>query len=215
MQSPAVAAVVLAALLLPGCSSDRAAEPPAAAAAAAPAGPVAAGRFDPQLSAALLAQAQEAQAAGNPAEAERLYRAAGLAWPDNEAAWQGLVTLARQRGAREEAAAAAFMLDRIRTYPSDQLYVQREINIALKQYISDQQALPQANPQQLAFATNLSEYYDALYATRGTYQPPPGLFGTGYGNIENRELPAAIVSSGAAIGYLGFLAGSSGNSSSK
>ncbi len=158
--------------------------------------------FDADGSDTLLAEARQAAQAGDPATAERLYRESALLWPDRLEAWQSLAEAARRRGDTAEANAAGFMVERLNIYPSDELYVQRQVNIALKGYVSDQQALPDRNPAQIAYAQRLSEFYDDLLAARGVYEPSRGLF-----NLAPHEIPTALITGGAGYLYFSTLGG--------
>ncbi len=152
--------------------------------------------FDQGASAALLAQAQAAETAGNLTEAIRLYREAGLVWPETLDAWTGLAAAAERTQTLPEAEAAAFVADRLRLYPSDALYTQREVNTALRLFVAEQRGLPEANPAQIAYAERLADFYDHLYAARGPYEPPSDVV-----NLQAREIPAVILSFGGLIGY--------------
>ncbi|MGP1398013.1 MAG: hypothetical protein ACTS3R_21100 [Inquilinaceae bacterium] len=153
-------------------------------------------RFDRGESETLTARAATAAAAGREAEALALYRQAGLAWPDNRAAWEGLATMAGRRGDGAEEAAARFMIDRLNLYPSDALFVQRDVNLALKRYVAAQERTPAANPAEIAYARALTDFYDSLYAARGDYQEMRPFL-----NVDTRELPAVVVTGAAAAAY--------------
>ena len=144
--------------------------------------------FDIDASAAALELARVAEADGRMNEAEAAYREAAWLWPDNLFAWQGLAAAARSEGDGQTAEAAAFVAERVETFPSQQVYVQRQVNDALKRYIEERQGLPDANPTTLEFAGRLVTFYDTLYAERGTYTPP----GRDFLNVEAREIPAVI-----------------------
>lgn len=180
----------------------------ALAACAAPdgAGPASAGAavegdFDEARSEALLAEARAAQEAGRLNAAIDLYRQAALSWPDNRDAWVSLRDLSTEQGMAEDAAAAEFMIGRIDLYPSDQFYVQREVNRALKIWANEAEATPDANATQIAYVRKLSDFYDWRYAMRGGYDAPRPFL-----NARAKDIPAVILSGGGVLVYLGTLA---------
>lgn len=157
--------------------------------------------FDEARSEAMLAEARAAQEAGRFDEAVDLYRQAALSWPDNRGAWTALRDLSAEQGMAEDSAAAEFMIGRIDLYPSDQLYVQREVNRALKIWANEAEAAPDANATQIAYARTLSDFYDWRYAMRGSYDPPRPFL-----NVRAKDIPAVIASGGGVLFYLGTLA---------
>lgn len=200
----AICSIVCAALVVAACAGGERPAPTEATVALRT--QVDAGRFDEERAVALLAEAEQAEAAGDAARAMQLYEQAGLLWPDLEEAWLGLARLAQGPDNQNRRRAATFMVERVRLYPSDELFVQRDVNAALRLYIEAQQEAEDANPTQVAYAENLAEFYDYRYAERGAYDPP-----NPYANIEGREIPAAILTLGGALGYLGALAGGGGD----
>ncbi len=162
--------------------------------------PASAAGFDQAASAGLLARGRQAESGGNAEEAMRLYREAGMRWPDSLDAWTALATLAGRTHNRQEEEAATFMVDRLRLYPSDALYVQREVNTALRLYVAERRARPDANPAQLAYAERLADFYGERYALRGVYEPL-----SQFANLENREIPAAVVLVAGGAIYLALL----------
>ena len=201
---PGFAALAAALVLsLAGCGGDgappeTASGPPAASEEAVAA--LADAGFDQWDSARLLAEAEAAEAAGRPQAALDLYREAGLTWPDNAVAWDGLREVAEAGGREQEAQAAAFMAERVRLYPSEALFVQRDVNRALRTFVAAGRAEPDVNTQQLAYAERLADFYDSRYATRGTHEPLDPAF-----NLEPEEYPTAILTGGGAAIYLGGL----------
>lgn len=193
----AAAAVVLTAVLLvtAGCAeevpADRAGHDAITAASAAASAP-----FDRAASDRFLLDAVAAGAAGDTAGAEAAYRAAALAWPDSVPAWQGLHSVAEQRGDQAAAEAASFVLRRLYLFPSGALGVQREYRAALLGYIDEQAAAPDANPTTLVYARALAGYYTYRYAERGTYEPPEG-----YLDLRWADVPAAVASSALLLVY--------------
>lgn len=158
--------------------------------------------FDREASESLLADAREAEFI-DPATAIPLYRAAGLRWPDNLEAWEGLAEAERSRGNLTEAEAAQFMVDRLRLYPSEELYVQRQVNAALKTYLEEQEALPVRNESTQTYGARLAMYYDSLLAERPAYDPPTGIF-----NLAPHEIPTALITGGVGYFYFSTLGGS-------
>lgn len=162
---PVLAALGLAAALA-GCAApdggaDRAPAPAAAGAATlAP--------FDEPQSAQLLAQAEAAEDRGDLEDARRLYEQAALLWPDRQDAWRRLADLAETRERRE---AADFVAERVTLYPSDALFVQREVSRVVDLYVTERAALPEANETKLAYLRRLADFYRHLYAERGQYEP--------------------------------------------
>jgi tetratricopeptide (TPR) repeat protein len=125
--------------------------------------------FDEAQSTALLAEATAAEERGDDEAARRLYEQAALLWPDHIAAWRGLARLAEDPERRR---AAAFVAERVALYPSDALFVQREVSRVLDIYVQEQAALEDANAAKLAYATRLANFYRSLYSDRGEYEPP-------------------------------------------
>lgn len=162
---------------------------------------IAAGRFDPEAAADLLAAAQAAEAGGRTQQALELYRRSGLAWPDTVAAWKGLAELADRTDRPEEANAARFMAERVQLYPSDSLFVQRDVARALRSYVAAEASDPDRNGQQLQYAAQLADFYDARYAERGVYQTLDPYF-----NLEPGDYPTAIITGIAGAAYVGTLA---------
>jgi len=152
--------------------------------------------FDREDSDNLLAEAQQA-AQDDPAAAASLYRAAALRWPDNMDAWQRLAELERSDDNLEGAEAAEFVVDRLRLYPSEELYVQRQVNAALKTYLEEQRSLPGHNPVTQTYGAQLTMFYDALLSEQPAYVPPSGIF-----NLAPNEIPTAVIT--AAAGYIYF-----------
>jgi hypothetical protein len=205
------AIALLAALFFSGCVGERAyptlgsvGEPTDEAAAAAetipaavPTGPEpVTATFDQAEAEALLVRAREADRAGDLAEAQRLYREAALLWPDDAAAWQGLAEVSAALDDTVEQQAAMFMVERVSLYSSDDLFVQREVNRALRDHIARRRGEPDADPVRLAYAERLADFYSDLYAERGVYEPPLPV-----GNIAWRELPAVLLVGGGLITY--------------
>lgn len=186
--------LILALIILAACAAkppQPAATPVAALEAAAPGE----SGFDKAQAEALLARAKQAEAR-NPAEAERLYRQAGMAWPDLTDAWDGLRRVAARQNNMPEAAAASFVAERVKLYPGTALVAQREVNMALHSYLQDQQKQPTDSPQQLAYAKRLGEFYDAQYVEAGFYQREKH-----FGNISRHDLPGVLISVGGIAGY--------------
>ena len=192
-----IALAGLAAMATAGCATPPDAEPRTEAADAEGA-TVSGDGFDVEASAEALAMARVAEAEGRLSEARSAYREAAWLWPDNLEAWQGLAAVARRQGDAPTAEAASFVAERVRTYPSQQVYVQRQVNDALKRYIAERRELPEANPTTLEFADRLVGFYDVLYAERGAYTP----LERGYLNVEAEEIPAVV-----GTGALGLLYG--------
>ncbi len=157
--------------------------------------------FDQATSESLLAEGRQA-AISDPAVSAALFRAAGLHWPDNLEAWEGLAAAERANGNLAEAAAAQFMVERLRLYPSEELYVQRQVNAALKTYLEEQRALPVRNESTQVYGTRLAEFYDSLLAQRPAYDPPEGIF-----NLAPHEVPTALITGGAGYVYFSTLGG--------
>jgi len=193
-----------AALLAAACAGPE--RPPPSAAAEALRENVGEERFDRERALALLARAQEREAAGDTAAALGLYEQAAQLWPDLEEAWAGVGRLSQGADALERRRAAAFMVERVALYPSDQLFVQRDVTAALRLYIEREQALDDANATQLAYAETLADFYEYRYARRGAYEAP-----SEYVNLQGREIPAAVLSLGIAAASLGTLVGGSGS----
>jgi hypothetical protein len=214
------AVVLCVAVGIAGCAGGRAAPPdrepqavapagleqaasagdPPGRAVASPAAPAA--PFDRALSARLLGEAEAHRARGETAPAAEAYRAAALVWPDNEAAWQGLVAMAEAGDDPQARQAARFVLDRLYLFPSDALAVQREYRAALLGFVEEARTDPDANPLTVTYARVLADYYAFRYAERGVYSPPEG-----YGNLRWTDLPAAAISSAILLGYGGNLIG--------
>jgi hypothetical protein len=161
-----------------------------------PSGPA----FDRLQSAALLEQAEIAEAGRHWGDAEALYRRSALAWPDTISAWDGLSRTAAARRDEPEAQAAAFAGDRMRLYPGDGLTGQREVNVALRRYVADQAAEPTDPPQQVAYARRLVDYYTARYAARGVYMPGPEYF-----DIDAKNASAVLITAAGVAGYAASL----------
>jgi hypothetical protein len=195
--------VAAAALLAAACAGPE--RPAPSAAAEALEEQVGEPRFDEERALALLARAQQREAAGDEVAALGLYEQAAELWPDLSEAWDGIVRLSQGEGAPERRAAASFMVERVALYPSDQLFVQRDVASALRLYVEREQALEEVNATQLAYAETLADFYEYRYAQRGTYEPP-----SDYVNLRGREVPAAILSLGIAAASLGALAGGGG-----
>jgi len=191
------------AVLAAACAGPE--RPAPSAAAGALEAQVGEARFDEERALALLARAQQREAAGDEAAALGLYEQAAQLWPDLAEAWGGIVRLSPGEDALERRAAALFMAERIVLYPSDQLFVQRDVTSALRLYVEREQALEEANATQLAYAETLADFYEYRYAQRGAYEPPGD-----YVNLRGREIPAAILSLGLAASSLGALAGGGG-----
>lgn len=185
--------VVLIALLT-ACGNSIPQRPSAELAATLDAQP-----FDREASDQLLAEGQQI-APADPAAAASLYRAAGLRWPDNLEAWRRLADLERSNSNPVEAEAAEFMVERLRLYPSEELYVQRQVNAALKTYLEEQRALPGSNPSTQNYGARLALFYDALLAERPAYEPPTGIF-----NLAPQEIPTALITGGAGYVYFSTL----------
>ena len=186
-----------------GCATQPEAEPTDVV---APVEESMAGGFDIDASAAALELARAAESEGRMSEAEAAYREAAWLWPDNLFAWEGLAAAARSEGDEQTAEAAAFVAERVESFPSQQLYVQRQVNDSLKRYIEERQGLPDANPTSLEFAGRLVSFYDTLYAERGTYTAP----GRDFLNVEVREIPA-VIGTGALGLFYGLSIGANAN----
>lgn len=189
--------VVLACLIvvLGGCVAGNA-DPPAGATS----GPASASeaRFDEQRSLALVAEADAAAAAGDLEAAAERYRAGALLWPSNAEAWDGLTAVAARQGDEAETAAAAFMAQRVRMFPSEDLAVQRAVTVSLRAYLDEQRGQPDANARQLAYAEAWADFNAHLYSRRGAYDPPSDI-----ANLRPQEIPAALVTGLGALIYLG------------
>lgn len=158
--------------------------------------------FDREESEALLAEGRQV-AFTDPGAAVPLFRAAGLRWPDNLEAWERLADTERARGNVAEAEAADFMVERLRLYPSEELYVQRQVNAALKTYLEEQRALPVRNESTQTYGARLAQFYDTLLAERPAYEAPSGIF-----NLAPHEIPTALITGGAGYVYFSTLGGS-------
>ena len=99
--------------------------------------------------------------------------------------------------------AADFMVERLRLYPSEELYVQRQVNAALKTYLEEQRALPVRNESTQTYGARLAEFYDSLLAERPAYEAPSGIF-----NLAPHEIPTALITGGAGYVYFSTLGGS-------
>lgn len=190
-------ALVILISLLPACGGGVPQRPSAELAATLDAQP-----FDHDASADLLDEGQQI-APADPAAAASLYRAAGLRWPDNLDAWRRLADLERSSGNVVGAEAAEFMVERLRLYPSEELYVQRQVNAALKTYLQEQRDLPGHNPLTQNYGARLALFYDALLSERPAYVPPTGIF-----NLAPQEIPTALITGGAGYVYFSTLGGS-------
>ena len=192
----------LAAAFLHACAEPRT--------SSAPDEPTALGSFNLAESNRLTAEAEAAVDSGDFGTAVGLYRSAGLAWPDNDAAWQGLRDAAQASGLEEEAAAGAFMVGRVRLYNAGSLAVQREVNRALRRYIASggvgaadsagglegvsigvtpapsETADAAAGPE-LEYASALADFYDLRFASRGDYEPLQPVL-----NVDAIDVPAVI-----------------------
>ena len=195
--------VLLGALTLNACAAPRT--------SSAPDEPTSLGQFNRSDSNRLVTEATAAADRGDYGAAVGLYRAAGLAWPDNDAAWQGLRDAARAGGLDDEAAAAAFMVGRVRLYNAGSLAVQREVNRALRRYIASggvgtadsagglegvsigvtpevpEAAADRPAAPELEYATALADFYDLRFASRGDYEPLQPVL-----NIDAIDVPAVI-----------------------
>lgn len=183
------------ALLLVGCSGGTSLDRPALASNGE--GQVA---FDRAASEAILSGSRATPDPVDPAEAERKYRLAAFAWPDHREAWVALSDIARARGDSADVAAARFIIDRLDLYPSDELYVQRQVNAALKTFLEEQRALPDHNPTMIAYGERLAAFYDDQLAANPAYIPPTGIF-----NLAPYELPTALITGGAGYVYFSTL----------
>ena len=187
--------------LLTGCPADQP-SPPLTAAMADWGGPNQAiltnAGFDPETASVALADAAAARQGGDLATARQRYEDAALAWPDLTEAWRGLAGTASAQGDAATASGAQFVLGRIETFPSEEIWVQREINAALRRYIETAAVDPLANPETIRYATRLAEYYDALYGAAGIYEGP----GRPILNLGWRDLPAAAISLAASVFYV-------------
>ena len=186
---------VAGALLVAGCASGTSLDRPALATNGE--GHVA---FDRAASEAVLSRSQANPTSVDPTDAERNYRLAAFAWPDHREAWVALSEIARARGDQADEAAARFIIDRLDLYPSDELYVQRQVNAALKTFLEEQRALPQSNPTLIAYGERLAAFYDAQLAANPAYVPPTGIF-----NLAPYELPTALITGGAGYVYFSTL----------
>ena len=124
--------------------------------------------FDEAQSALAFEEADAAAARTELAEAQRLYERSALLWPDRIEAWRRLAALADDPQTRR---AADFVAERVALYPSDELYVQREVARVLDIYVDERADLPDANETQLAYVTRLARFYRHLYAERDVYEP--------------------------------------------
>lgn len=164
---PVLAALGLAAALA-GCAAPDRGTGDARSATAAGAGGEDVAPFDESQSAELLADAEAAEGRGDLEGARRLYEQAALLWPDRQDAWRRLADLAETRERRE---AADFVAERVALYPSDALYVQREVSRVIDLYVAERAAMPEANETKLAYLRRLADFYRHLYADRGQYEP--------------------------------------------
>lgn len=160
--------------------------------------PASEARFDEQRSLQLVAEADAAIAAGDLGGAAERYRAGGLAWPSNVEAWDGLVAVAARQGDEDETAAASFMAQRVRMFPSDELAVQRAVTVSLRAYLDEQRGQPDTNARQLAYAETWADFNEYLYSRRGAYDPPSEI-----ANLRPQEIPAALATGLGALIYLG------------
>ena len=183
--------------LLSACGSAAPQRPSAELAATLDAQP-----FDREASDNLFAEGQQV-AAADPAAAASLYRAAALRWPDNLDAWRRLAELERSHSNPAGAEAAEFIVERLRFYPSEELYVQRQVNAALKTYLEEQRAQPGHNPATQTYGARLAMFYDALLTERPAYVPPTGIF-----NLAPHEVPTALITGGFGYAYFSALSGS-------
>lgn len=157
--------------------------------------------FDPGSASVALSEAAVAEQGGDLATAQRRYEDAALAWPDLAEAWRGLAGTAAAQGRADTAAGAQFVLSRVEVFPSDEIWVQREINAALRRYIDTAAVDPAGNPEAVRYVTRLVEYYDALYGSAGVYQGP----GRPVFNLGWRDVPAAAISLAASVFYISSL----------
>ncbi len=157
--------------------------------------------FDPGRASTALADAAAAEAGGDLVTAQQRYEDAALAWPDLTEAWRGLTGTATALGREDTAMGAQFVLSRVESFPSDEIWVQREINAALRRYIDATTADPAGNQEAARYATRLVQYYDALYGSAGIYEGP----GRPVFNLGWRDLPAAAVSLAATAFYISSL----------
>ena len=193
--------VVLACLLvvLGGCVAGDG-DPPAGTAHDLASTSASAGEapFDERRSLELVAEADAAAAAGDLGAAADRYRAGALIWPSNVEAWDGLMAVAARQGDEQEIAAASFMAQRVRMFPSDQLAVQRAVTVSLRAYLDEQRGQPDANARQLAYAETWADFNEYLYSRRGAYDPPSDI-----ANLRPQEIPAALATGLGAFIYLG------------
>ena len=149
--------------------------------------------FDRATADRLVIEADQAAGRGDDLSAFETYRAAGLAWPEHEAAWVGLRDTAARLGDEGERSAADFMVRRVRLYDGATLVVQREVNRALGLFIADG-GREGTSPETLPYAQALSDYYTARLVAAGVYEPPDPFL-----NVEGREVPA-VIGTGLAVG---------------
>lgn len=207
------------ALMLAACAEPERA-PPASAALPTPMVPAAAG-FDLPRAQALLQDAEREAEAGQVAAARDKVRDAALLWPVDAAAWERLATLSARLGDRAEARAARFMASRAELYSADSLAMQRQVLPALERIAQGGPAPTPASPTPAAgtpdsslptltaaapvpagvepYAAALARFYTVQYAKRGRHRDgPPPIF-----DLEEEEVPAAVITAGALAGYLG------------
>ncbi|NNG05664.1 MAG: hypothetical protein HKM95_16400 [Inquilinus sp.] len=186
---------LVGALLATGCGSGTSLDRPSL-----PANDDGLVAFDRAASEAILTGSRATPDAVDPIEAERNYRLAAFSWPDHREAWVALSDIARARGDGADEAAARFIIDRLDLYPSDELYVQRQVNAALKTFLDEQRALTDNNPTMIAYGERLAAFYDAQLAANPAYVPPTGIF-----NLAPYELPTALITGGAGYVYFSTL----------
>ena len=123
--------------------------------------------FDQAEAARLLAEADTIR--GDQAAAVELYRQAAWLWPDRIEAWQRLAALAADAEARE---AATFVASRVTLYPSNDLFVQREVRRLLENYVEEHAGQAGVNPLKLTYIARLAAFYGHRHDARGRYAPP-------------------------------------------
>ena len=160
--------------------------------------------YDYHAARELLGQALIDERSGEVARARDGFRQAALTWPGLTRAWRGLARTSEQaeggraEGGVAESEAADFLAARTRLTDPNDILTQRQLASALRTYLEEQAAAPDANPLTLEYGGQLASFYADLYETRGTYTPPRP-----FGNIKPNEMPTAIVTGIATSIYIG------------
>ncbi len=163
--------------------------------------------FDQAAAERSLAEAEDAEAEGDLERAAEGFRAAATTWPALVEAWAGLARVAGRLGEPREQQAARFLAQRLEQYPSEALFVQREVNIALKAYLAELEASADPNPLLVDYGATVSRFWEALYRERGRFERP----GLPVFNLQAREVPAAMVTGGGLLFYLGSIVSQTGD----